>query len=127
MLGFIFGVIAACAPIKPSRHLKPDPSLPEAYQSPEALFATWTRASQAQDEAAIRACYWPGLGKEELEAWLQENLRPEAKELFLGATLLAVDPQTPVEVRFRFSTRNGTDEGNGVMVKTRLGWKLQSW
>jgi|GEM_PF-2091764 len=107
--------------------LDEDPRLPEAYSSPEKTFATWIAATLSGDEAAIRDCYWPGLKKEEMTAWMRENLRPQAKELFQDAKLVEVRPATLVEVNFTFTVIEGSEEIRGVMVKTRQGWKLQSW
>lgn len=104
-----------------------DPRLPEAYNSPESTFATWVKATLSQDEAAIRDCYWPDMKPEEMASWMQENLRPQAKELFEDAKLVEVRPATLVEVNFTFTVMEGSEEIRGVMVKTKQGWKIQSW
>jgi len=104
-----------------------DPRLPGAYSSPENTFATWVKATLSGDEAAVRDCYWPGLKQEEMAAWMRENLRPQAKELFKEAMLIEVRPATLVEVNFTFTVMEGSQEIRGVMVKTRQGWKIQSW
>jgi len=107
--------------------LDEDPRLPAAYSSPEKTFETWVKATLSGDETAIRDCYWPGLKPEEMSAWMRENLRPRAKQLFQDARLIEVRPATLVEVNFTFSVVDGSEEIRGVMVKTKQGWKLQSW
>ena len=104
----------------------PDPGLPEAFSSPERTFRTWIAASLAQDSAAVKDCYWPGLSAEELSAWLGENLRPEATGLLQGARWLGVQPVSRVEVNFSMADSAGRVL-RGVMVRTRHGWKLQRW
>ena len=107
--------------------LDEDPRLPDAFSSPEKTFETWVKATLSGDEAAIRDCYWPGLKKEEMSAWMRENLRPRAREIFEEAKLLEVRPATLVEVNFTFTVMAGSEEIRGVMVKTKQGWKIQSW
>jgi hypothetical protein len=107
--------------------LDEDPRLPDPYHSPEKTFATWVKATLSGDEAAIRDCYWPGLKKEEMASWMRENLRPQAKQLFADAKLIEVRPATLVEVNFTFTVMEGSEEIRGVMVKTKQGWKIQSW
>ena len=104
-----------------------DPRLPAPYRSPEKTFDTWVRATLSGDEQAIRDCYWPDMKKEELASWMRENLRPQAKQLFQNARLKEVRPATLVEVNFTFSVLDGTEEIRGVMVRTKQGWKIQSW
>ena len=104
-----------------------DSRLPAPYSSPEKTFETWVQATLSQDEQAIRDCYWAGLKKEELASWMRENLRPQAKQLFQNAQLKEVRPATLVEVNFTFSVMDGTEEIRGVMVRTKQGWKIQSW
>jgi hypothetical protein len=58
---------------------------------------------------------------------MRENLRPQAKELFQDAKLVEVRPATLVEVNFTFTVMEGSEEIRGVMVKTKQGWKIQSW
>jgi len=104
-----------------------DPRLPAPYSSPENTFKTWVKATLSGDEQAIRDCYWPDRPKEELAAWMRENLRPQAKELFQDAQLIEVRPATLVEVNFTFTVSQGSQEIRGVMVLTKQGWKIQSW
>jgi hypothetical protein len=104
-----------------------DPRLPAPYSSPEKTFQTWVKATLSGDEPAIRDCYWPDLPKEELSSWMRENLRPQAQELFKDAQLVEVRPATLVEVNFTFTVMQGSQEMRGVMVKTKNGWKIQSW
>jgi hypothetical protein len=104
-----------------------DPRLPAPYSSPEKTFSTWVRATLSGDESAVRDCYWPGLPKEELSAWMRENLRPQARRMFQDAMLKEVRPATLVEVNFTFTVLEGSEEIRGVMVLTKQGWKLQSW
>ena len=104
-----------------------NPRLPAPYSSPKKTFDTWVKATLSGNEPAIRACYWPGLPKEELAAWMRENLRPQAKQLFQNAQLMEVRPATLVEVNFTFSVLHDTEEIRGVMVRTKHGWKIQSW
>ncbi|MBN2494317.1 MAG: hypothetical protein JXR96_07000 [Deltaproteobacteria bacterium] len=103
-----------------------DPRLPAAYRTPADTFRTWAAASLAGEPAAIRACYWDGLGKEEMASWLRAHSRPEAAGLFEGATWLGIEPVSPVEVDFSFRAATG-DVFRGVMVRTAGGWKVQSW
>jgi hypothetical protein len=107
--------------------LDADPRLPDAYSSPEKTFETWVSATLSGDETAVRDCYWPGMKKEELASWMRENLRPQAKQLFKDAKLVEVRPATLVEVNFTFTVMDGSEEIRGVMVKTKQGWKIQSW
>lgn len=104
-----------------------DPRLPEAFRTPRATFRTWVEASLSGERDAVRACYWEDMPAEELEAWLRENLRPEARRYFRGARLVRIEPVNAVEVRFVFEARGGAAEGRGVMVRMRSGWKIQSW
>lgn len=104
-----------------------DPRLPGAFRTPEKTFMTWVEASLAGDRDRIRECYWEGLGKEELNAYLSQNLRPEAKAFFRAAELTEVRPVSRVEVNFTFRAPDTGDEFRGVMVRTRHGWKLQHW
>lgn len=104
-----------------------DPRLPQAFRTPQATFDTWVRASLAGDREAMRACYWEDMPDEELDAWLAENLRPEARRYFRDARLIRIEPVNAVEVRFVFTANGGTTEGRGVMVRMRSGWKIQSW
>jgi hypothetical protein len=46
--------------------------------------------------------------------------------LFEGAKLVELNPLTLVEVNFTFQAGN-QEEIRGVMVRTRQGWKIQSW
>jgi hypothetical protein len=107
--------------------LDEDPRLPDPYRSPERTFETWVAATLSGNEAAIRDCYWPDMKPEEMASWMRENLRPQAKQLFEDAKLIAVRPATLVEVNFTFTVMDGSEEIRGVMVKTRQGWKIQSW
>jgi hypothetical protein len=111
---------------RPPGPLDADPALPAGFRSPENTFQTWIAASVAGDETRIRACYWPDMDREELQAWLAENLRPEAAELLHGARFQGFEPVSLVEVNFTFVTRAG-ESMSGVMVRTRQGWKLQRW
>ena len=104
-----------------------DPRLPTPYSSPEKTFETWVKATLSGNEPAIRDCYWPDRPQEELAAWMRENLRPQAKELFQDAQLKEVRPATLVEVNFTFTVSQGSQEIRGVMVLTKQGWKIQSW
>jgi hypothetical protein len=107
--------------------IEEDSRLPAPYSSPEKTFDTWVKATLSGDEQAIRDCYWPGLPKEEMSSWMRENLRPQAKELFQDAKLKEVRPATLVEVNFTFTVLEGSEEIRGVMVRTKQGWKIQSW
>jgi len=123
--------LVACACVCGCHRVPPpgpgDPRLPEAFCTPEATFRTWVRASLSGDRNAVRACYWEDLPAEELDAWLRENLRSEARRYFRGARLVRIEPVNAVEVRFVFTARGGAAEGRGVMVRMRSGWKIQSW
>ena len=114
----------ACHPLR--QPWDPDARMPAAFESPQATFATWVAASLAGDRARLVDCYWEGLGQAERQAYLAENLRPEAKELFSNARFLSLEPVTPVEVRFGFGSGQGAIF-RGVMVRTGQGWKLQRW
>ena len=125
-------LLVLCVPLCSTCHRIPsptdeDPRLPAPYRSPEKTFATWIQATLSGDEAAIRDCYWPDMQKEELASWMRENLRPQAKQLFQDAQLKEVRPATLVEVNFTFSVMEGSEEIRGVMVRTKQGWKIQSW
>jgi hypothetical protein len=58
---------------------------------------------------------------------MRENLRPEAASYFRGAKLIQVRYRSPVEANFSFQLQQAADQGHGVMVRTRHGWKIQSW
>jgi hypothetical protein len=103
-----------------------DPVLPAAFRTPHQTFLTWQQASLKADRQALKACYWSGLERPELESWLTENLRPEASHLFRDAHWQGMKPKTPVEVTFHFTTGQG-QEFYGVMVRTKDGWKIQHW
>jgi hypothetical protein len=106
--------------------LQEDRRLPMAFRSPARTFQTWVAASVARDRQAIEACYWKGMSSEELSAWMQENMRPQARAFFTSAKFVSARPVTLVEVNFSY--RSGTGEsGRGVMVLTRQGWKIQRW
>ena len=122
VLGLLWG---ACHPMPPPG--SGDPRLPEAFCSPEKTFATWVKATLAGDSETVRECYWEGLGKEELRAYLSQNLRPEAKTFFKDAKLVAVVAVTRVEVNFTFRSVSAQEDMVGVMVRTRHGWKVQHW
>lgn len=107
--------------------LDDDPRLPAPYSSPEKTFDTWVQATLSGNEQAIRDCYWTNRPEEELASWMRENLRPQARELFNDAKLTEVHPATLVEVNFTFTAKQGSQEIRGVMVRTRHGWKIQSW
>jgi hypothetical protein len=120
---FFICLVVACHPLpRPG-----DPRLPEAFRTPERTFATWKQATLDADRERLRTCYWEGLGDGELGAYLNQNLRPEAKGYFQGATLTGVKSVSNVEVNFTFTTPQTGDEIRGVMVKTRSGWKIQHW
>ncbi len=122
VVGFIF--LCGCRPAP--RGLQEDPRLPMAFRSPSRTFQTWVAASVARDRKAIEACYWKGMSREELSAWMWENMRPQARAFFSGAEFDSAQPVTLVEVNFSYRSGNG-DEGHGVMVLTREGWKIQRW
>ncbi len=105
----------------------PGGGLPEAFRTPQATFSTWVQSTLSGNRQEIEKCYWKGLGKPELEAWLRENLRPEAKLYFRNAELIDVKYRTKVEVNFRFRFGQLDEMGHGVMVRTLDGWKIQSW
>jgi hypothetical protein len=119
--------LVCCACHRMPAPTQEDSRLPAPYNSPEKTFVTWVKATLSGDEPAIRDCYWPGLPKEELSAWMRENLRPQAKELFQDARLKEVRPATLVEVNFTFTVMQNSEEIRGVMVRTKQGWKIQSW
>ena len=106
---------------------KPPRIYPAAFLSPEATFRTWIDAATQGDAVRIRECYFPGLSPEELDAWVDNHLRPEAAALFAGARLLQVVPISPVEASFRFSGSSGAAEYRGVMVRSSTGWKILRW
>jgi len=111
------------------RRLRPwdaDPRLPAAFRSPQATFDTWIAASLDGDRGRLRRCYWQGLSRTELAAWLERNLDPRTRALLDGARWQGLRPASPVEINFRFRTSDGT-ACQGVMVRTAGGWKLQSW
>ena len=120
-------LLFTCACHRMPNPLDEDPRLPDAYSSPEKTFETWVKATLSGDETAIRDCYWSGMKKEEMASWMRENLRPQAKQLFEDAQLTEVRPATLVEVNFTFTVMQGSEEIRGVMVKTKQGWKIQSW
>jgi len=103
-----------------------DRNLPAGFRTPRQTFTTWVRASLAGDRQAVSACYWSGLGREELRAWLEQNLQPAARGFFRGMQLLQVEPVTLVEVNFSYRAGDGS-VNRGTMVRTRQGWKLQRW
>jgi hypothetical protein len=120
-------LMLSCACHRMPTPLDEDPRLPDAYSSPEKTFETWVSATLSGNEAAIRDCYWSGLKPEEMAAWMRENLRPQAQQLFKDAKLKEVRPATLVDVNFTFTVMEGSEEIRGVMVKTKQGWKIQSW
>jgi hypothetical protein len=125
-------LLLVCVLLCSTCHRMPNPldedhRLPDPYRSPERTFETWVKATLSADEAAIRDCYWPDMKPEEMTSWMRENLRPQAKELFEDAKLIEVRPATLVEVNFTFTVMEGSEEIRGVMVKTKQGWKIQSW
>ncbi len=103
-----------------------DPQRPGKYACPAQTFRTWVAASLAGDAQALTDCYWGGMPPHELRAWVTENLRPEARDFFHNAKLTEIQPATRVEINFTFLAGNG-EEARGVMVRTRQGWKIQSW
>ncbi len=104
----------------------PDPRLPEGFRSPALAFQSWQQAVQRGDREALVGCYWPGLAREEREAYAARDLGPEARALLAGARWLGHQPTSRVEVTFRFQTAAG-EELRGVMVRTHEGWRLQHW
>jgi hypothetical protein len=101
-------------------------ALPQEFRTPEATFESWRRATLAADREALGACYFQGLPAEELQAGVRENLRPEARTVFEQAHWGGASAVSPVEVRFQFSSGTG-DAHEGVMVRTRAGWKVRNW
>ena len=126
-LVLLFGVLVFSTCHRMPSPTDEDPRLPAPYSSPAKTFKTWVKATLSGDEQAIRDCYWPDMPKEELSSWMRENLRPQARELFQDAELKEVRPATPVEVNFTFTVSKGSEEIRGVMVRTKPGWKIQSW
>jgi hypothetical protein len=100
---------------------------PEAFRTPQATFETWVSATRAKDQAKLQECYWPDMPKEELQSWMRENLRPEVAGYFEGAKFVRAQKVSPVELNFYFKAKDGAEEGSGVMVLTRDGWKIQRW
>lgn len=103
-----------------------DRNLPAGFRTPQQTFSSWVRASLSGNRRTLANCYWSGLGPEELRAWLEQNLQPDARRFFRGMQLLQVQPVTLVEVNFSYRAGDGS-VNRGTMVRTRKGWKLQRW
>jgi hypothetical protein len=108
-------------------HSREGRQLPQAFRTPQATFETWVAATLSGDIDSIKDCYWEGLSPEELSAWLRENTRKQALNIFKTAQFINLTPISPVEVNFSFSLADGEQELSGVMVRTKMGWKIQRW
>ncbi len=115
-----------CSCHRPQQPWDPDMRFDKMWRTPKDTFATWKKATMDADQKILKECYWSGLTREEINAWLGVNLRPETKALLRNATWMDIRPKSAVEINFRIKTSDGCVL-RGVMVRTAQGWKIQSW
>ncbi len=111
---------------RPLQPWDPDPRFDRMWRTPRDTFNTWVEATRDGDAEKLKKCYWRGLTKDELTAWLNVNLHPESKKLLNGATWIGMKAKSGVEINFKIRTSDGCLL-RGVMVRTAEGWKIQSW